>query len=159
MVLAPLAIGLGFGYLHLQTRQQIRDQEMVAQFGVAVNATIQEVGVATVKPASSPTDKVARGSRQVCQATFRYSPPHGGAIINRRMLAAPMSICERYKAGDKVKAWVLPADTRVFLLEGDRINPWWSWASLLLFMAFCGFAIVMFRSVLGLSRRSSGATR
>ena len=154
LVLVPLAIGLGFGYLHLETRQKLKDQEAFAQLGVEVNALVQEIGVVTLKPPSSPTDKVAKGGRQVCQASFRYSPPNGTAIITKRLLSAPMSICERHKAGDRVKAWVLPGDNRVFLLEGDRINPLWSWASLLLFMAFCGFAIVMFRGVLGLSRRT-----
>lgn len=153
MVLVPLAIGLGFGYFHLQIRQQIRDQETVAQLGIAVNAKIEQIGLRTIRAPHSSGNKAATGSREVCQATFRYSPPNGNAVITKSLLAAPLDLCKRYKAGDSTKAWVVPADNRIFMLEGDRISPWWSWVSLFLFMGLCGIAIVMLRSVLRIRRR------
>jgi hypothetical protein len=147
VVLVPLAIGLGAGYIHLQVRQQIRDQETVAQFGVAIEAEVTGATVRTIAPAGGANAKTG-SPRKVCQASFRYSPPGGKAVISRQLLAAPMSVCQRYKPGDKTKAWVVPADTRIFLLEGDRINPWWSWASLFGFLIFCGLAIIALRNVL-----------
>ncbi len=154
LVLVPLLIGLGAGYAHLQVRQQIRAQETVAQLGVGVEATVESVEIRS-QPIKSDGKSKSGAVRDVCQAAFRYSPPGGKAIVTKRLLAAPKEICKRYKAGDKTRAWVVPADNRIFMLEGDRISPWWSWASLFLFMAFCGFAIVMFRRVLGITRRTA----
>ena len=156
LVLVPLAIALGFGYLHLQLRDKVRDQETVARFGVAVQAKIERIEIRKISQSSGPADKIAKAPRQVCQASFRYSPPRGNAVITKNLLAAPMDICKRYKAGDTTKVWVVPADNRIFMLEGDRIAPYWSWVSLLLFLVFGGFAIIMFKNVLGISRRQAG---
>ena len=156
LVLVPLAISLAFGYLHLQLRDKLREQEIVAQFGIGVEARIERIEIRAVSQSSGPSDKIAKAPRRICQASFRYSPPGGEAVITKQLLSAPMTICERYKVGEKTRAWVVPSDNRIFLLEGDRIAPYWPWGSLFMFLIFGGFAIIMFKTVLGISRRQAG---
>ncbi|MGE3246914.1 MAG: hypothetical protein AB7F96_13345 [Beijerinckiaceae bacterium] len=140
LVALPLLTGLGFGYLHLAWRKQFREQETISQLGASVIANIDSLQM------------IKSGNGERCLAIFRYEEPGKGAVVRRQIFMPSADYCSSHKANENVKAWIVPGDARIFVLDEQRISPWWQWLSLALFVLLCGIAIIMLRSMLGLRR-------
>lgn len=141
-----LAIGLGFGYLHLKLRQQVRSQNIIATVGVAVTAKIEALQV--VKSGGSG-EGASTQSGSICSITLRYASPDGKQVTRRHRRMTDLTICNHYKTGDNIRAYIVPADDRIFVFEDERIGWYWPWIAVALFVLFTGFSMIVLRTIVG----------
>lgn len=141
-----LSIGLGFGYLHLKLRQQVRSQNIIATVGVAVTAKIEALQV--LKSGGSAKNASAQHG-SICSVTLRYASPDGKQVTRRHRRMTDLTICNRYRTGDNIRAYIVPADDRIFIFEDERIGWHWPWVAVALFVLFTGFSMIVLRSIIG----------
>lgn len=149
-LLAFIGMAVGSGFVFWNINKQLNAQALVDVVGQPVDAKITALEVKRQKNRSSGPDKTAVADTENCFATFEYNAPGSKANIRKHMRLTYLTLCKRYKAGQTTRARVVPGDTRYFVLEDDRIAPYWWWISLAMFVFFSIIAIFFVRSVFGL---------
>jgi len=136
-----LALAIAAGYSFSRVDRMLSRQAPVGSWGQSVEAHVETIEIERT------------GASPACLAVFRYNRPRDGAIVRRQLRSSSMERCERYEAGQTVTAWVVPGDTRIFILDEERIAPHWYWVTLALFVLFTLLALAQLRAMLGIRRK------
>lgn len=150
ILLVPILVGAGFGYLSWEHSNRLKAQRAVDANGVAVIATIEGLKIEEFR---NDTTRMGDGANRAepslfCVVQVRYSVPGSSQTLRKVVWLEDDSICSRYKTTDPIAGKALPDDPKVFVLDEGRLAEYWYWICLLLFGLFTIVPVVLLLRVL-----------
>ena len=137
--LTPVSIGLVFGYLAWTHGKRLENQRAVDSTGVPVVAQVKGTKIEEIQHSSTRDgngERYTPAPSYFCHIGVSYSAPGSDAILRKQFRFEDDTICKRYTVGDAITGKLLPEDPDVLVLDEGRLDAFWYWISLLLFVLF-----------------------
>lgn len=137
--LIPVGIGMGFGYLAWTHGKRLENQRAVDSDGVPVLAQVEGTKIQEIQHSSTRDgsgERYTPAPSYFCHIGVRYSAPGSDAVLRKQFRFEDDTICKRYKTGDAIAGKLLVDEPEKLILDEGRLDVFWYWTSLLLFVLF-----------------------
>lgn len=137
--LTPVCIGLVFGYLAWTHGKRLENQRAVDGTGVPVMARVKGTKIQEIQHSSTRDgsgERYTPAPSNFCHIGVSYSAPGSNAVLRKQFRFEDDTICKRYKVGDAIAGKLLLEDPEILVLDEGRLDAFWYWISLLLFVLF-----------------------
>ncbi|HUS97501.1 MAG TPA: hypothetical protein VMX97_12240 [Hyphomicrobiaceae bacterium] len=154
--LVPVSIGALFGYVAWTHGKLLDRQFRVDRDGVAITAEVSKARREIVRHQSTRLgdgETRASSTSEWCRMAVTYVPRGRAAPLLKEFRLDDASLCQRYKAGDKIGAKYVPSAPHLMLLDESRLDATWYWLSIALSALFAGGPILLLLRSLLLGRR------
>lgn len=137
--LVPFSIGLGFGYLAWTHSKRLENQNAVDSSGIAVTAKVEGTHIEEVRHRST---RMGDGERRTpdpsyfCHMGVSYKAAGSDEVLRKQFKFEDETICKRYKTGAPIQGKLLPSNPNIMVLDEGRLDVFWYWISLALFVLF-----------------------
>lgn len=153
LLLAPISIGAGFGYLSWKHSNRLLMQFKADLFGNSVLAEIISLEIIEIKSRRSGIGLSTNRTKlsYFCDVQVEYE------LNNQRITADKVrledeGVCRRYKIGDEIAGKIVNGTREGIMLDEGRLPVYWVFISFLLFILFALGPIYLV--IRGLIRRS-----
>lgn len=137
--LTPVCIGLVFGYLAWTHGKRLENQRAVDSNGVPVLAQVKGTKIQEIQHSSTRDgsgERYTPAPSYFCHIGVSYSAPGSDTVLRKQFRFEDDTICKRYEVGDAIAGRVLLEDPKILILDEGRLDAFWYWISLLLFVLF-----------------------
>lgn len=138
ILMVPILLGLCFGYLSWTHFLRLQDQAAVDLHGVSILAKIEGLKVEEIEHRNSGPRAPTRSAPPslYCVIQLAYTTNDVTEPMRKVFWLEDNTVCERYLVGDSIAGKVLPDDPDIFVLDESRLEAYWLWVTLSLFILF-----------------------
>lgn len=138
ILMVPILVGLAFGYLSWTLFHRLQDQAAVDLHGVSIHAKIEGLKIEKFEQRNTgPRAPTRDGPPSLfCVIQLAYTTNEATEPIRKVFWLEDDTVCKRYLVNDAIAGKVLPDDPDIFVLDESRLEAYWLWISLSLFILF-----------------------
>lgn len=138
IIMVPIFIGLGFGYLSWTHFLRLQDQAAVDLRGVSILAKIEGLKIEKIEHRNTGPRAPTRDGPPglYCVIQLAYTTNKVVEPMRKVFWLEDDTVCERYLVNDAIAGKVLPDSPDIFVLDESRLEAYWLWITLSLFILF-----------------------